>query len=413
MARTPARARKETPKIIAWKLHEPHDAALQILGAIKPVTRLESVALIDAADRIVAREVKSPVTLPAYDTSERDGYAVASGDVAKVGVRLACIGEATAGAPFNGSIRRGQCVRIATGALIPKGADAVVMFEDSRASKDGRVEFSRLASKRQWIARAGHDVRKGAVILKAGDVITPAQIALASACGLGAVPVRARPKALVFTTGNEVKQPGQMLAPGDVYDGNTSAIAALLKRHNIDVTACPTVRDTEHTMTVKLRESAKRYDIIVFTGGTSVGDKDFGRRALDACGRTLVHGVNIKPGKPLLFGTVRRCLVFGLPGFPTSSLALAYHFVVPAALKLAGYEDVVEPRVEGVLTEALNPDPSKLTIVPVVIDGDGRVAGAFKGSAAISSVGMASGMVEIEAGSPPPKAGDIVAVRLF
>ena len=179
------------PKKVTWKLHDPDEAQDKILRATNAVKDAQEVTLVDAVDRVLAQDVKSPLTLPAVDCSERDGYAIRSADLTKPKLprELTQKGDATAGQQFSGSLKTGECVRIATGAVIPKGADAVVMFEDVAQGKKGGILFKEPVKAWQWVSRAGSDLKRGRVMLRKGDALTPAKIACASSCGLKTLPV--------------------------------------------------------------------------------------------------------------------------------------------------------------------------------------------------------------------------------
>lgn len=403
------------PTAVTWMLKDPEEAQEIVVDAIEPVKGTELVALVDSVDRVLAEDVRSKLTLPPVDRSERDGYAVRSKDCGGDLVTLKQVGSATAGNASKAKVGAGECLRIATGAILPPGADAVVMFEDAVAGEaaDGTVRVKGPVKPWQWVARVGSDIAKGDIVVPMGEVLSPPRIAALGALGLGKVKVLRRPTAIVFTTGDEVRNAGEKLRPGDVYDGNTAALTALLRHNGIDAVAAKKVPDTLAAQVKALKAAAAKYDAVIFTGGTSVGDHDFARRALDACGRTLVHGVNLKPGKPLLFGTIGSVPVFGLPGFPVSAMMLAYVFVVPAVHKLAGYPQPYEAYEDIPLAMPVKGDKHRMFVVPVRIDEHGRAMPTFRGSAEISSISSADGYITIPAGDDVYEEGTEAPVRLM
>jgi len=406
------RANFTPPAKVTWMLKDPEEAQEIVIEAIHPVVGNEEVALVDCVDRVLAADVKSGLTLPPVDRSERDGYAVRSADCGGELIHLTQVGSATAGNPSGLSVGAGQCLRIATGAIIPPGADAVVMFEDSSAV-DGRIAIKGPVKAWQWVARVGSDITKGDVVVPKGDMLSPPRIAAMGALGLAKVKVLRRPKAIVYTTGDEVRVPGEKLRPGDVYDGNTAALTALLRHNGIDAVAAKKVPDTLEAQVKALKAAAAKYDVVVFTGGTSVGDHDYARRALDACGTTLVHGVNLKPGKPLLFGMVGKVPVFGLPGFPVSAMILAHVFLVPAVHKLAGYPQPYEAYEDIPLAMPVKGDAHKMFVIPVRIDDHGHAMPTFRGSAEISSIASADGYITLPPGDEIYEEGTEAPVRLM
>lgn len=402
----------EQPTRVDWMLFDPDDAIEAIIDTIVSLRETESVALADSLDRVLAKAVKATFNMPGEDRSQRDGFAVRSEDTLSAPVQLSQVSTAMAGHPSASRLKAGQCIRIATGAVMPKGADSVVMFEDVEAI-DGGIRVSKPVAPGAWVAHKGSDFAKGQVVLEAGTVMSPPKIAAAAAMGISDVTVLRKPRVLVYTTGDEIQKPGEKLLPGQVYDGNTAALCALLRQNGAEPVARKPVKDTLAAQTAALRAGAEKYDAIMFTGGTSIGDRDFGRRALDAVGKTVVHGVNLKPGKPLLYGTIGKTPVFGLPGFPVSATILAYIFVVPAIQCLAGYPQPYEAQEEMPLGAEMRADPHKMFVVPVSINDDGEVLPTFRGSAEISSISRADGYVILPPGDELYPPGAVAPVRLI
>jgi molybdopterin molybdotransferase len=360
---------------------------------------------------VIADDLLSPLSIPSVDRSERDGFALRSAETAAAPTVLQLVGSATAGTPFVGELLPGACVRIATGATLPADADAVVMFEEC-SHGGSAVTVSRAIAPAEWIGKAGSDLRKGGVVIPALSTLAPPTLAAAAALGVSELRCLRRPRVMVYTTGNEVRSPGESLREGDVFDGISVPLIVLLRSLGCDAHFRQPVRDTLEAQREVLAAEAKTNDMVIFTGGTSVGEKDFGRLAMDAEGATLIHGVDIKPGRPMLFGRVGSTPVFGLPGFPVSALTLAYSFLVPAVRQLSGARSL--PRsCRAKLAEPLRPDPKVTFVVPVALSSDGLARSTFRGSGHITTISTAIGLVCLAPGTAELPAGTDVEVQLL
>lgn len=385
-----------TRKTIFETLVSSDDALDTILSKLRPVTDTEVVSLADADGRVLAEDVKSNFNVPAFDRAAMDGFAVRSEDLSEPGM-LKIIGKAMAGKPFKGTVKRGECVQIATGAQIPKGTDAVAMIENVQVV-GAAVSVRVPVSAGENVGRKAEDIAKGEVVVRRSTQLGPGPIAAIAITGRNKVKVFCRPRVLIFTTGDEVVAPGKPLKNGQVYDCNSYALMTVARRNGAEVTYKPNVKDSVQALKTAISQASKKFELIVFSGGTSVGARDFANDVIGALGNVYVHGVAIKPGKPVLFGTVGKCGVFGMPGYPTSCLLTAKLFLAPAVRWLAhnGYIERAKRVVK--LGHEVKQDKTKQLLLPVKVDDQDVAHSTFKGSGSITSLSQSTGYIEIEAG---------------
>ncbi|WP_323118774.1 molybdopterin molybdotransferase MoeA [Burkholderia alba] len=322
------------------------EALAALLGAAAPLADTETVATLDALNRVLAADVVSPLDVPPMHTSAMDGYAVRVADLTHGERRLPVSQRIPAGHPA-GPLAAGTAARIFTGATVPPGADAVVMQEQTELSGD-QVDILHTPKAGEWITAQGADIRRGAVILPAGTRLTPQALGLAASVGCAQLTVKRRVKVAVFFTGDELTMPGEPLRPGAIYNSNRFTLRGLLERLGCEVTDYGIVPDALDATRATLREAARAHDLIVTSGGVSVGDEDHVKPAVEAEGRLALWQIAMKPGKPLAFGAVRRdasasdgeAFFIGLPGNPVSSFATFLLFVRPFLLRVAGVAEV-------------------------------------------------------------------------
>jgi molybdopterin molybdotransferase len=315
------------------------DALAELLGYAAPLDGVEMVSTFDADGRVLARDLISALQVPPQDNSAMDGYAVRTSDVTEEGVPLPVSQRIPAGTAAEPLVP-GSAARIFTGAPIPQGADAVVMQEDAETAGEQLVRIMRVPSAGQWIRRSGEDVAKGAVILAKGERFTPAAAGLAAGIGLAQVPVGRRPRVALFSTGDELVMPGQVapehMKPGAIYNSNRFFLSALLRRLGCEVTDCGIVPDRRDATTLALRKASTGHDLILTSGGVSVGEEDHIRPAVQSLGALDLWQIAIKPGKPFAYGKVGNAHFMGLPGNPVSSFVTFLLLVRPFLLKLQG-----------------------------------------------------------------------------
>ena len=330
------------------------DALATLLGAARPIGGMETVATLDALNRVLAADVVSPLDVPPMHTSAMDGYAVRSADLAG-GARTLPVSQRIPAGHAPEPLAAGTAARIFTGATVPPGADAVVMQEQTEASGDG-VTFLHVPGAGESITAQGADIRKDSVILPAGTRLSPQALGLAASVGCATLTVARRVKVAVFFTGDELTMPGEPLKPGAIYNSNRFTLRALLGNLGCDVTDFGIVPDSLDATRATLRDAARGHDLILTCGGVSVGEEDHVKPAVEAEGRLSMWQIAMKPGKPLAFGAVRRgtgmgtdapdgdAFFIGLPGNPVSSFVAFLLFVRPFLLRLAGATSV-SPRV--------------------------------------------------------------------
>lgn len=327
----------------------------QLLGAARPLAGQQSVATLEADGRVLAQDIRSALDVPGFDNSSMDGYAVRSAEVAAAiaaGQSLSVSQRIPAG-HFGPALQAGSVARIFTGAPVPAVADAVVMQEEAEVLADGSVRLLRAPAAGQFIRRRGEDIRQGEVVLAAGTRLGPAELGLAASLGLAELPLRPRPRVALFSTGDELVMPGQVapeqMAPGAIYNSNRYFLVVLLKRLGCEVSDLGIVPDRREATLDALRAAAESHDLIVTSGGVSVGEEDHVKPAVQQLGGLDLWQIAIKPGKPFAHGWIAcpeqagqadesasRCHFVGLPGNPVSSFVTFLLLVRPFLLRLQG-----------------------------------------------------------------------------
>lgn len=390
------------------------DARVIVERAVRPIARAERVPLAQAVGRVLAEEVLSDVDVPPFARAAMDGYAVCAEDTraATRGVPtvLTCIDEVFTGHVPQRTVTMGTCSAIATGAPIPPGADAVVMVEETTA--DGaQIRILAPARPGQHIGPKGGDIRTGDLVLQRGVILSPARVGALGALGRTDVEVFARPTVAVLSTGDEIVDPGAPLGPGQLYDVNRFTLGAIIAEHGGIPVMHRTAGDTLAAITDAL-DACLTHDLVVMSGGSSVGERDLVLDVIAARGEMLFHGIAIKPGKPTALGRVGDRLIFGMPGYPTSCLSNAYILLAPALRQLARLPAHEPRRVRLPLAARVVSGVGRHQIVSMRVV-DGTAVPAFKSSGDITSLSQADGYVEIPAPIASIEAGTIVEVVLF
>jgi molybdopterin molybdotransferase len=378
------------------------EALARVLAAV-PATTIEYVSLSGSAGRVLAEQVRSPIDLPVFDNSAMDGYGLRAADVASAKpdspARLRLAGRIAAGEVFAGKVTAGTCVRLFTGSPLPAGADAVVMQEDTRVEPGapGEVLILAPAVPGENVRSRGGDVKRGSTIVSAGEFLTAGRIGLLAAAGMTGVRVGRQPTVGLLATGSELQEAGQPLAPGHIYEGNRLALAALTGRAGAVPRTFPLVTDELAATSRALEQACNQCDAVVTTGGVSVGEMDFIRRAFEQTGGELEFWkVAIKPGRPFAFGRRRGALLFGLPGNPVSALVTFLLLVRPALLRWQGAANASLPVLPGVLAEPLVNIGGRRHFMRVRMDSAGKVYSAgVQASHILSSVAAANGLVDV------------------
>ena len=319
------------------------DALAELLAHAAPLPGTDTVATFDADGRVLAQDCTSALHVPPQDNSSMDGYAVRCADVAAPGTVLPVsqrIAAGSAGEPLT----PGTAARIFTGAPVPPGADAILMQEDCEAVEPGSVRIHAVPQPGQWIRRAGEDITRGAVVLAAGTRLSPAELGLAASIGLHQLPVARRPRVALFSTGDELVMPGEVppdqMRPGAIYNSNRFFLRAMLLRLGCEVTDSGIVPDRREATIAALRDASSAHDLILTSGGVSVGEEDHIKPAVESLGRLDLWQIAMKPGKPFAYGTVGSTHFVGLPGNPVSSFLTFALLVRPFVLRLQGVQEV-------------------------------------------------------------------------
>jgi molybdopterin molybdotransferase len=322
------------------------DALADLLAHAQPLAGNETVSTFDADGRVLAQDCVSALQVPPQDNSSMDGYAVRSAEVADEGVVMPVSQRIAAGAQPEPLVP-GSAARIFTGAQVPQGADAIVMQEDTEPAGEQIVRINRVPAPGQWIRRAGEDVTRGAVVLARGQRLGPADIGLAANIGLDKLLVARRPRVALFSTGDELVMPGavppEQMKPGTIYNSNRFFLRALLQRLGCELTDLGVVPDRRDATIDALRTASQDHDLILTSGGVSVGEEDHIKPAVETLGRLDFWQIAMKPGKPFAYGKVGNAHFIGLPGNPVSSFVTFVLLVRPFVLKLQGATRLAAP----------------------------------------------------------------------
>ncbi len=390
---------------------QPQTALRRILRHCTPLGSVR-VPIGDALGRVLADDARSRIPLPPFDNSQMDGYAVRARDCRHATsarpARLRITGTLHAGARRSRAIRSGEAAAVATGAPVPRGADAVVPIEG--VAVEGRwVSVPAPVARGRYVRRRGEEMRAGERVLVRGAVVHAGAVACLASAGLGTVRVVRAPRVAVITTGDEIVDPGTRLEPGQVYDSNVASLAALLRQAGIVAERLQRVRDDPRRVSRALSGALAHADVVVTVGGVSVGPRDFVRGALAGLGvREVFWGVRQQPGKPLYFGHRGRRLVFGLPGNPASAFVCFCVYVLPALRALGGHAGPYHVMEERVLASPVTADPSRWRLLRARASDDapGRIdVSPRQGSHMATALGWASHLVLIPPGGTGIPAG--------
>jgi molybdopterin molybdotransferase len=397
-----------------FKLLVSHEEALRLIQAnTVPIERTEIISIQDALDRVLAEDVLADRFVPPFDRSAMDGYAVIAEDTFRAEeqqVLLTLDGVIHAGEVSGITVVKDHCVQIATGSPIPAGADAVVMVEFTE-QRGQQILITKPVYPGANISRRGEDISEGDIVLSKGSVLSPAKIGTLTALGRTQVTVYQKPSVSVIATGTEIVPPGEPLLPGQIYDVNSYTLEAILKNNGATVIRHPIITDDSNQLADEL-EKALESDMIIFSGGSSVGEKDLLANVLENSGEVLFHGVQIKPGKPTLFGIARQKPVIGMPGHPTSCLSNAYIFIVPAIRKMARLPPDTERVVKARMGKRIVSSSGRKQFLTVRLE-NGIAYPVFKHSGAITSMAQADGYIILPVNLDVIEEGEEVEVILL
>jgi molybdenum cofactor synthesis domain-containing protein len=391
------------------------EARRRLEAGVRPIDRTEGVALADAAGRVAAADVTSPIAVPPFDRAVMDGYAVVAADTRGAGpdrpATLRIVERLHAGSVPTRHVEPGTCAEIATGAPLPDGADAVVMVEQTRSAGDHAAILT-TAEAGQHVGRRGADLAAGDPVIQHGDVLTPARLGALAAVGQATVVVYAKPRVAVLSTGSEIAEPGRPLSRGQIYDVNRFTLSAIVAAHGGIPDPRRPVSDDLQAL-VDAFDTCADADLVVFSGGSSVGERDLVVDLIAARqGEMVFHGIAIKPGMPTAFARVGRTPFLGMPGNPTSCLSNAYALLVPFLRATARLPLQVVRTVRVPLGRRVTSPIGRHQFYTVRLR-DGVALPAFKGSGEITSLSEADGFFEIPPEQGVVEEGASVEVTLF
>jgi molybdopterin molybdotransferase len=391
-----------------------------IRSFVRPVSGTEKLPVRAALGRVLARDVVSPIDVPSHDNSAMDGYAVRSDDLGVGEVTLIEIGTAYAGKEFAGEVKRGECVRVMTGAVMPKNTDAVVI-QEAVTTQGRRITIPPGQEAGQNRRLAGEDLAKGKPALKAGRLLRPADLGLVASLGIGEVSVRRKLKVAFFSTGDELVSVGRKLKAGEVYDSNRYTLWGMLARLGCEVVDLGVVRDDPKALEAAFRKAAAQADAVVTSGGVSVGEADFTKQMMAKLGEVVFWKIAMRPGRPMAFGRVRArgksAYLFGLPGNPVAVMVTFYHFVRGALLHMMGRSDTELPLLRAKSGTAMRKKPGRTEYQRGILelkDGEWcvRLTGA-QGSGILRSMSEANCFVVLGHEQGGVAAGDYVDVMVM
>jgi molybdopterin molybdotransferase len=389
-----------------------------IKSCLRKIEQTETVKIRDALGRVLAQDIVPDINVPSHDNSAMDGYAVRFSDLQAGGTTLREVGTALAGKPFSGIVGKMQCVRIMTGAVIPEGTDTVVIQEVvERDEANKKVRIPEGQKPKQNVRYAGEDLAKGKAVLRPGQVLRPAELGLIASLGIAEVKVKRRLRVAFFATGDELASIGSALKEGEVYDSNRYTLHGMLSRLGVELIDMGVVRDDPPALEKAFRHAAETADVVITTGGVSVGEADFVKQLMARLGEVLFWKIAMRPGRPMAFGRIGAAFLFGLPGNPVAVMVTFYQFVRDALLYMQGRDDAGLPLLRVPTAENMRKVPGRTEYQRGVVfrDGDSwkvRTTGQ-QGSGVLRSMSEANCFIVLEHERGSVKAGEPVSVQLF
>jgi molybdopterin molybdotransferase len=394
--------------------------AQEFIARLVPrVTAIESIALRSSLGRVLARDIVSPIDVPAHDNSAMDGYALRGSDLSSAGdTVLRIAGTGFAGQNFSGAVPAGHCVRIMTGAVMPDGLDTVVPQEFTKSEADAVRIPATIVRPGDNRRLKGEDLARGASALRAGRLLRPADLGLLASLGQAEVPVFRKLRVAFFSTGDELRSIGEPLPAGCVYDSNRYTIWGMLQRLGCDVIDLGVVRDDPAALRAAFSEAAASADAVITSGGVSVGEADHTKKIMAELGDVLFWRIAMRPGRPMAIGRINDAILFGLPGNPVAVMVTFYAFVREALRAMSGMSEATTPLLRAACTTPLRKKPGRTEyqrgIVTRATDGRWQVAiTGSQGSGILSSMSTANGMVVLHHGQGNVDAGGEVDVIPF
>ncbi|SHF50949.1 molybdopterin molybdotransferase MoeA [Vibrio gazogenes] len=399
------------------KLLPIEDAIQTMLADVSPIKISQKLSIETALGHVLAEDVRSPIDVPPFDNSAMDGYAVRTQDLTTTDT-LPLAGKAFAGQPFSGDWPANTCIRIMTGAPVPQGCDAVIMQEKTESTPEGIRFLTSHVKAQANIRPQGDDLKQNEVVLPAGSRLTVRDLPLLASLGIGQVLVLRKPKVAIFSTGDELKPVGETLNAGQIYDSNRYAIRPMLEKFGCDVLDLGIIPDDQARLTETFQKAQSLADVVITSGGVSVGEADYTRTILESLGKINFWKIAIKPGKPFAFGKLNHSLFCGLPGNPVSAAVTLYVLVQPMLAKLAGHTQWQAPaQMQAVSQVAFKKSPGRTDYQrgvfsvdngQIVVDNAGnQSSGAFR------AMSTANCFIVLEQQRGSVEAGEIVTIEPF
>jgi molybdopterin molybdotransferase len=393
-----------------------HDAIQAMLSTITSIRQTEKVPLEQSLGRVLASDIMSTINVPPADNSAMDGYAMRSQDLHENN-QLTLIGTALAGQPFTGVVGAGQCVRIMTGAVLPQGADSVVMQENTEVQSD-TISFLQIPKQGNSVRCAGEDIQQGQTVVEKGTSLTPAYLALIASVGVANVEVTRKLKVALIATGDELTPPGQALIQGNIYESNRFALQALLTNFPVDIVDFGIIKDDKSELRKTFIEADKSCDLVLSCGGVSVGDADYVKEILDELGQINFWKVAIKPGKPFAFGKLNHAWFCGLPGNPVSAYVTFEKLVGPVLAKLSSKNPISHAYFVAHAAETIRKRPGRADYQRGIFyrDDSGKLwvkPNGKQGSGIMSSIAKANCYMLLSQDAGNIEAGQEVRIQPF
>jgi molybdopterin molybdotransferase len=392
-------------------------ARAAILSCLKKIDEYETVPLRQAQGRVLAQEIVPSINVPSHDNTAMDGYAIRSQDFLDQEISLTEIGTALAGRPFKGKVGAGQCVRVMTGAVMPEGTDTVVIQEVVKA--DGRQVVVPPGQKaKQNVRYAGEDLKVGVPVLQPGRLVGSADLGLIASLGIGEVKVKRKLRVAFFSTGDELASIGKPLQEGEVYDSNRYTLHGMLARLGVEILDMGVVRDDPALLKAAFTKAASSADVVITTGGVSVGEADFVKQLMAELGEVLFWKIAMRPGRPMAFGKIGNAFLFGLPGNPVAVAVTFHQFVRDALLHISGRtDDFAIPLLKVAAGEKLRKVPGRTEYQRGILYQEKnewrvRITGQ-QGSGVLRSMSEANCFIVLEHERGAVAAGEPVQVQLF
>ena len=399
-------------------------------NAIGATSDIQTVSLDQAINRILAEDLLSPIDVPAADNSAMDGYAFDGSCLNQTDtpIALKIVGSAFAGKPYEGKVSQGECLKIMTGALMPKGCDTVIPQELTSAQTETQIEFTSNQLKAGANRRLrGEDLQQGKPAISAGRLLRPSDLGLAASLGIASLQVKRKLRVAILSSGDELRALGQPLDAGSIYDSNRYSLTGLLNRLNLEIIDCGIVRDDPVSLKQAFIDAASKADVLISSGGVSVGEADFTKQIMQELGDVGFWKIAMRPGRPMAFGILkpiagkspaRKTLFFGLPGNPVAVMVTFYQFVRAALLQLNGASQTESPITQAISEEPIRKKPGRTEFQRAILGRgvDGRPSVRLTGSQGagiLRSMSEANCFVILAHDQGNVSAGDWVDVALF